>query len=133
MLGSEVPWQGIYYYFNKCSKDDSWKQLCFSLLNIYNNKLDIPSIQLNGSHTNTKGGGEETGYQCRKKSKTTNSLFLKDNNGLMLAVGSPYSGAHNYLFVINKLFNKLTHILIQTKKNISGLFMNKDAGFDKED
>lgn len=129
----EITWQGIYYYFNKWSKDDSWKQVWISLLKTYKNKLDLSSIQLDGSHTISKRGGEKVGYQGRKKSKTTNSLFLSDNNGQMLAVSNPQSGEHNDLFKINELFNELTAILTQAEIDIRGLFMNADAGFDKEE
>ena len=53
--------------------------------------------------------GESTGYQARKKSVTTNSIFLCDNKGQMIAMGSPKAGIEH-----------------------KGLFLNADAGFDSK-
>ena len=44
--------------------------------------------ELDGSHTRCRQKGESTGYQARKKSVTTNSIFLCDNKGQMIAMGS---------------------------------------------
>ena len=33
-------------------------------------------VQLDGSHTRCRQKGESTGYQARKKSVTTNSIFF---------------------------------------------------------
>jgi len=53
--------------------------------------------ELDGSHTRCRQKGESTGYQARKKSVTTNSIFLCDNKGQMIAMGSPKAGNHNVL------------------------------------
>ena len=45
-------------------------------------------VQLDDSHTRCRQKGESTGYQARKKSVTTNSIFLCDNKGQMIAMGS---------------------------------------------
>ena len=37
------------------------------------------------------------------------------------------------MFKINELFNEITAILTQAEIDIRGLFMNADAGFDKEE
>ena len=65
-----ISWQTVYYHFNKWSKDGSWKHLWFSLLNIHRSKLDMSSVQLDGSHTPAKRGGEGVAYQKRKSCKT---------------------------------------------------------------
>ncbi len=44
-----------------------------------------------------KRGGEAVAYQGRKAAKTTNLLFLADNQGQMLACASPQEGKHNDL------------------------------------
>jgi hypothetical protein len=48
-----------------------------------NLNLDMSSVQLDGSHTPAKRGGEAVAYQHRKKSKTTNALFLTDKKGFL--------------------------------------------------
>jgi hypothetical protein len=57
--------------------------------------LDLSSLQLDGSHTLAKNGAEHIGYQGRKKAKTTNALFLCDNEGQPLAMATPQSGGHH--------------------------------------
>jgi hypothetical protein len=42
-------------------------------------KLDLSSMQWDGSHTLCRQGEEAVGYQGRKKGKTTNVLCLADN------------------------------------------------------
>ena len=51
-------------------------------------KVILIWLQLDGSHTRCRQKGESTGYQARKKSVTTNSIFLCDNKGQMIAMGS---------------------------------------------
>nr|WP_199162802.1 hypothetical protein [Elizabethkingia sp. ASV34] len=45
-------------------------------------KIDLSSGDLEGSHTIALRGGEEVGYQGRKKRKTTNALYFTDRQGL---------------------------------------------------
>ena len=44
--------------------------------------LDLSSVQFDGSHTLAKNDGAAIGYQGRKAGRTTNALFLADNQGL---------------------------------------------------
>lgn len=127
-----ISWKSIYYHFRKWTKDGSWKQMWTILLASNKERLDMSSVQLDGSHTPAKRGGEAVGYQGRKKSKTTNALFLTDKNGLPLAMSKPVSGNHNDLFEIKKSFSKMLADLAASGINSNGLFMNADAGFDSE-
>ena len=83
----EISWQNVYYYFNKWSKDGSFQRIWLNLLSKKKRKLDMSCVQLDGSHTRCRQKGESTGYQARKKSVTTNSIFLCDNKGQMIANG----------------------------------------------
>jgi len=123
-------WQSVFYHFNKWSKDGSWKRLWTALLRLNKSFLDMSSIQLDGSHTPAKRGGEAVAYQGRKKCKTTNALFLTDKQGLPLAMSKPMSGNHNDLFEIEKNVRKMEADLAQAQINSNGLFLNADAGFD---
>ena len=76
----------------------SWKRMWTQLLEMNRSKLDMSSVQLDGSHTPAKRGGQAAAYQGRKKSKTTNALFLTDKQGIPLAVSEPIDGNHNDLF-----------------------------------
>lgn len=106
----EAKWQYIYYYFNKWSKDNSFKRVWIILLSLYKRSLDMSSVQLDGSHTPAKGGGEAVGYQGRKATKTSNSLFLCDNTGQMLCVSESQSGEHNDLYDLTKLFAEMLEV-----------------------
>ncbi|WP_228390878.1 transposase, partial [Chryseobacterium sp. MOF25P] len=46
-----ISWQLVYYYFNKWCKDGSFKRIWISLLQNNKRKLDLSSVQLDGSHT----------------------------------------------------------------------------------
>lgn len=67
-------------------------------------------MQLGGSQTPCKKQGENIGYQGRKKCKTTDALFLSDNNGQPLALATPQAGNHNDLFEIQTLFEPVSSL-----------------------
>jgi len=128
-----LTWQGVYYHFNEWVKDGSWTKVWIGILSVHKSNLDLSSIQLDGSHTPCKQGGEAVGYQKRKAAKTTNSLFLADNQGQMLACATPQSGKHHDLFNIQTLFEELCEILVKAGIDLKGLFLNADAGFDSQE
>jgi transposase len=125
-------WQSVYHHYNKWCKDGSWRRLWTALLNAHREKLDMSSVQLDGSHTRARMGGEAVGYQSRKSAKTTNMLFLTDRQGIPLAVSKPVSGNHHDLFEINEQFKNICQILDDAHIDTQGLFLNADAGFDSK-
>ena len=127
-----IRWNSIYYHFRKWSKDDSWKRMWTKLLSLNKAALDMSSVELDGSHTPAKRGGEATAYQNRKKAKTTNALFLTDKQGIPLAMSEPIAGNHNDLFNIEIFFTKILADLKESQIETNGLFLNADAGFDSE-
>jgi len=127
-----ISWNSIYYHFNKWSKDGSWKKMWTHLLLLNKAVLDMSSVQLDGSHTPAKRGGEAVGFQNRKKSKTTNSLFLTDKQGLPLAMSEAVKGNHHDLFEIEKSFTQIVTDVKAAQIETNGLFLNADAGFDSK-
>lgn len=125
-----ISWQSVYYYFSKWSKDGSYYRLWIAILNLCRQLLDMSSVEFDGSHTPAKRGGQQVGYQGRKKLKTTNMLFLTDRQGMPLACSEPMSGEHNDLFEIEKNVLKMINTLKQADIQVEGLFLNGDAGFD---
>jgi len=123
-------WNSVYYYFNKWSKADCWKKIWIHILTNNLTYLDLSSIELDGSHTPAKNGGDAVGYQGRKASNTTNALFVSDNQGVMLAMSTPQEGSHHDLFQIQTLFEQICGLLKQAGINLKGLFLNADPGFD---
>lgn len=95
-------------------------------------KLDLSSVQLDGSHTRSKTGGESIGYQGRKSSKTSNCIFLCDNQGQMLSMGKPISGEHHDLYNIEETLEDILGLLNEADINYKGLFLNADSGFDSK-
>lgn len=128
--GLSVSWNTVYYYFNKWSKQGVLKRLWVKTLSLQKARLNLSSIQLDGSHTPAKRGGQAVAYQGRKKAKTTNALFLTDKNGLPLTMSSAVSGNHNDLFEINEKFLQMLDDIKAATIATEGLFMNADAGFD---
>ena len=63
-------------------------------------------FQLDDSHTRCRQKGASAGYQARKKAVTTNSIFLCDNKGQMIAMGSPKAGNHNDLYEIKEVLKR---------------------------
>ena len=127
-----LSWQGVYYHYNRWCKLGCWKQVWTNLLAHHHAYLDLSSAQVDGSHTPAKNGGEAIGYQGRKAARTTNSLFLSDNQGLMLAMATPQEGNHHDLFDIQTLFKELTELLEQADIDLRGVFLNADPGFDSQ-
>ena len=125
-----LTWSGVYYHFNEWRKDGSWKKLWVTLLRGNRHRLDLSSIQLDGSHTPAKNGGAAIGYQGRKAARTTNLLFLADRTGQPLACASPQAGNHHDLFDIETAFGELCGLLQEAQISLEGLFLNADSGFD---
>lgn len=91
------------------------------------------SRELYDRHTRTLYRGEEIEFQTRKMSKTTNTLYLTDNQGVPIAISSPYR-------VIIMIYMGLIVIWMSYCKHqikliiaTNGLFVNADAGFDSKE
>lgn len=126
-------WQSVYYHFKKWSKDGSFKKVWEVLLDKYKHLLDMSSIQLDGTHTPTKRGGEAVAYQGRKKSKTSNMLIITDCQGIPLACSEAISGNHNDAFELVKNVDTMLNDIRLSNISTDGLFLNADAGFDTKE
>ena len=130
--GDILNYKTVFGHYRKWCKGDVWKSCWIEILKNNKSKLDLSSSDLDGSHTTALKGGEEVGYQGRKKRKTTNALYLTDRQGLPLAMSEPISGNHNDLFEIEVQFEEIVSTLEQATISVGGLFINADAGFDSE-
>ena len=90
-------------------------------------------MQLDGSHTLSKRGGENVAYQGRKKAKTSNMLFFCDNNGLPLSCSAVISGNHHDTFEIEKQLETMLEDIKKSNIRTEYLFLNADAGFDTQE
>lgn len=128
-----ITWNGVYHHHRKWIKDGSLRTVWIELLKEGRHRLDLSSVQLDGSQTPCKKQGEHIGYQGRKACKTTNALFLSDKEGQPLAMATPQAGNHNDLYDIQQLFEEMCAVLQEAGITVRGVFMNADAGFDAED
>ncbi|MFK8301529.1 IS5 family transposase [Capnocytophaga stomatis] len=133
-LFSEVvpSYKTVFGHYRKWCEAGAWQTYWVEILKKNKSKIDCSSCDFDGSQTPAKKSGEEVGYQARKKAKTTNSLFLSDRQGLMLAMSQPISGEHHDLYNIETHFQEITSVLKKAKISTEGLFVNFDAGFDSE-
>ena len=90
----------------------------------------MSSIQLDGTHTPAKRGGEAVDYQRRKKCKTSNMLILSDSRGIPISCSEPRARNHNHAYNLSNNVNLMLNRLKISKINTDGLFLNADAGFD---
>lgn len=128
----KLKWMGVYYHHYRWVKEGSWKKAWIALLKANRTSLDLSSMQLDGSQTLCKKQGEHIAYHGRRKARTTNALFLADNEGQPLAMATPQAGNHNDLFDIKGLFEEMCNLLQQAGIDLKGVFMNADAGFDAQ-
>lgn len=128
-----LSWQSVYHHFRKWCLSKAWKQGWIVFLKKHKRKLDLSSVDLDGSHTPAIRGGQAVAYQGRKKRKTTNALYLTDRQGLPIAMSEPVAGNHNDLYNIEVHFEDVTATLEQAEIPVEGLFLNADAGFDSKE
>lgn len=128
----KLHYKTVFGHYRKWCLQDAWKYCWIQLLKNNKSKIDLSSGDLDGSHTTTLKGGEQVGYQGRKKRKTTNALYLTDRQGLPIAMSEPVSGNHNDLFEIEVQFEEILCTLEKAAINVDGLFINADAGFDSQ-
>ena len=126
--GTILSWNTVYYHYNKWCKAGCWKKIFINLLKENHQHIDLSSLALDGSHTPAKNGGESVAYQGRKSCKTTNSLFVTDNQGIVLSMSTPQAGNHHNLYEIESLFIELCNIMKGANVNLDGLFVNADSG-----
>ena len=123
-------WKSVFYHFQKWSKDGSFQRIWEKLLRENKSLLDMSSIQLDGTHTPAKRGGEAVTYQGRKKNKTSNMLYITDARGIPIACSEAIEGHHNDAFELIKHSDKMVSHLEKCNITTKGLFLNADAGFD---
>jgi transposase len=128
-----ITWNGVYYHYSKWVKDGSFQKAWTAILKAHKALLDLSSMQLDGSHTPAKGGGENMGYQGRKAAKTTNALFFVDKHGQPVAMATPQGGNHHDLYEIKTLFEQMCQLLEDAAITVKGVFLNADAGFDAQE
>jgi transposase len=125
-----LSYKTVYGHFRKWCKQGEWESSWIKILQKHKPQLELSTSSIDGSHTRALRGGEEVCFQTRKMSKTTNALYLTDNQGLPLALSSPTAGNHHDLYEIEERLDELFSTLSKAAISVDGLFVNADAGFD---
>lgn len=68
-------------------------------------------MQIDSSHTLAKNGGNAVGYQNQKSTETVNTLFVVDNQRIILVVATLQDGNHHDLYQIRESFDEICTLL----------------------
>ena len=128
-----ISYESIYYRYNAWCADGSWERVWHYVMEKYKAKLDLSSVELDGTHSPCKSGGNEVGYQGRKKARTTNMILLTDSEGNVIGTSEPISGEHHDSFEIKKVLTKIFQDIVAKGMKTEGLFLNADPGFDSKE
>ena len=127
-----LTWQAIYWHFRKWSRDGSLEAVWQNSLEKIKKNEDFSELELDGSQTIAKKGGEEVKYQSRKKAKTTNLLFITTKKGSVVGISEPISGNHHDSFEIKAKMKQLCKEIKTVLKTQVSVCMNADSGFDNK-
>ncbi len=93
-------------------------------------QIDTHHLNLNGSHSPAKKGGEAVAYQGRKKDKTANVLPISVANGFILATTHIVAGNHNDAFELKDHLRTAFKFIKRLGIAIVGSYFNADSAFD---
>lgn len=87
-------------------------------------------MNLDGSHTIAKKGGESVEYQYRKRAKTSNILPISDANGFVVASTGIIAGNHHDAFNLKTHLQQAFKHMKQVGIAMAGSYFNADSAFD---
>ena len=129
----EISWQAVYYHWQKWNSAGCFEQIWHQSLVLIQDDLDCTHVNLDGSHTLAKKGGESVVYQYRKRAKTSNILPVSDAKGFILASTPLVAGnrhdAFNLKSNLQTAFKSIKRMGIQIK----GAYFNADSAFDTKE
>ncbi len=130
---NEPSWQAVYDHWRKWSADGSLQRVWQGSIRHIRHKLDLRQINLDGSHTIAKKGGESVAYQRRKRAKTSNILPITDKNGYLIVCTGIVAGHHNDAFNLKDHLQTAFKTMKRWGLVISGAFFNADSAFDTKE
>jgi transposase len=130
---SEISYHAVYYHFRKWSADGSLETVWqLSILTVQED-LNLSELNLDGTHTMAKKGGEAVAYQGRKKAKTSNILPIMEANGYIVASTNIVEGNHHDAFDLKPHLQSAFKALKRLGLDIQGAFFNADSAFDTKE
>jgi transposase len=106
-----------------------WQQ---SMLTIRDD-LDLLELNLDGTHTLAKKGGESVAYQGRKKGKTCNILPIMDRHGYVVATTGILPGNRNDAYHLKPHLQTAFKEMKRLGLSFTGAYFNADAAFDTKE
>jgi hypothetical protein len=90
----------------------------------------LSNINLDGTHSLAKKGGESVAYQYRKRAKTSNILIFSDAKGLIVACSEIMAGNHHDAFLLKSRLQTAFKGMKRAGLVLKGTFFNGDSAFD---
>jgi transposase len=129
---SEISYHAVYYHFRKWSADGSLETVWQLSILIIEEALDLSELNLDGTHSMAKKGGDSVAYQGRKKAKTSNILPMMDANGYIVASTDIIEGNRHDAFDLKEQLQSAFKFLKRLGLDIHGAFFNADSAFDTQ-
>ncbi len=126
----EISYHAVYYHYRKWSRDGSLERVFEQSILSIQAQVDTHHLNLDGSHTPAKKGGEAVAYQGRKKAKTSNVLPITDANGFILATTGIIAGNHNDAFELKDNLRTAFKFIKRLGISVAGSYFNADSAFD---
>jgi len=126
----EISYQAVYYHWQKWSADGSLERVWQQSIQTVQDDLDLSQLNLDGSHTIAKKGGESVAYQPRKRAKTSNILPITEAQGYIIASTGIVAGNHHDAFCLKDQLQTAFKAMKQLGLSIAGAFFNADSAFD---
>lgn len=128
--GKLLSWQAFYHHYRKWCKDGSFLQLFKRSILAIVHCLNFSELNLDGTHTIAKKGGERVAYQSRKKAKTSNILPLTEASGYIVGFLPLTAGNHHDSYRLKERLSDLFKWLNELLLPFQGAYFNADGAFD---
>lgn len=129
----EISYHAVYYHYRKWSQDGSLEKVWANSIQAIEDDLNLSELNLDGTHTLAKKGGQSVVYQGRKKAKTCNILPISDGNGFIIASTGIIAGNHNDAFNLKVHLQMAFKQIKQLGLAIAGAYFNADSAFDTKE
>jgi len=126
----EISYSALYLHFSHWSHDGSLKKVWQQSILTIRDDLNLSELNLDGSHSLAKKGGQSVAYQGRKKGKTSNILPIMDANGYVVASTGIIAGNHNDAYNLKPHLQTAFKEMKQLGLAFQGAYFNADMAFD---
>jgi len=129
----ELTYHAIYHHYRKWSKDGSLQKVWHHSIKAIKDELNLSELNLDGTHTIAKKGGQSVVYQGRKRAKTCNILPISEGNGFIIASTGIVAGNHNDAFNLKDNLQSAFQQIKQLGLTLTGAYFNADSAFDTKE